>query len=83
MSRRPDLVQLPSFWQISAVYRLVSLNHKLVAGQYGDLLPPDIALEFREAMALCERLFELPTSGNDNKSPYERDLDVLREVLKS
>jgi len=84
MTSRPDFIQAPTYWQCSAVYKLVCLNRRLVAGRYGDLLPPDVAVEFRAAMGVCDRLFQLPDIGNDNnKSEYERDLDVLREVLNS
>jgi len=74
---RPDFIQAPSYWQVSAVYKLVCLNRNLVAGRYGDCLPADIAVEFRAAMGLCNRLFELPF-GNDNISPEDADRTVAK-----
>ena len=76
---RPAFIQAPTYWQCSAVYKLVCLNRKLVSGHYGDLLSPDVAVEFRDAMGLCERQFQLPPA-NDNRSDAdnERDLAVLR-----
>jgi len=80
---RPDFIQAPTLSQYAAAFILLRLNRRLVAGRYGDLLPPDLALEFRDAIGVCERQFDLSNVGNDNADEYERDLDVLREVLKS
>ena len=79
---RPDFIQAPTAFQQGAVFALLRLNRRLVAGRYGDLLPPDLALEFREAIGTCERLFELEGIGtaNDNDT---REQAAVREAINA
>ena len=78
MNRRPSFIQAPSYWQSKAVYDLVRLNRSLVSGRYGNILSPDLAIEFRAAMDACTRQFELP----ENLNVFERDLEVISGALK-
>ena len=79
MSVRPSFIQAPTYWQCKAMYDLVRLSRNLCAGRYGDLLPPDLALEFRAANDSCTRQFELPESLD----AYERDLEIIAGVMRS
>lgn len=79
MVARPSFIQAPTYWQLRAIYDLVRLSRNLVAGRYGDLLPPELAIEFRAANCVCDRQFELPK----NLDAFERDLEVLSEVVRS
>lgn len=76
---RPSFIQAPTYWQLRAIYDLVRLSRNLVAGRYGNLLPPDLAIEFRAANCACDRQFQLP----ENLDAFERDLEVLSEVVRS
>jgi hypothetical protein len=76
---RPSFIQVPTLRQQCAVFNLIRKGRKIVSK--AELIPED-AVDLRELMDVAEREFGLP-HVNDNKDEYERDLDVLREVLKS
>lgn len=76
---RPSFIQSPTYWQLKAVYDLVQLNRKLVAGHFGNLLHPELAIDFRAAIGCCTRQFDLPATLD----AFERDLEVISEVLRS
>lgn len=67
---RPKFIQAPNYWQCRAAFQLLDLSRKLVAGRYGDLLPPDLAIEFRAANDAVARQFNLDESLDE----FERDL---------
>lgn len=71
---RPDFIQAPTTRQLGVAYHLLTLNRRLVACRYGDLLPPDVALQFREAIGAFEREFQFEGVGtaNDNDYPSQR-----------
>lgn len=56
---RTEYIQEPTFRQWTSVFVLLRLVNGLCAGKYGDILPPELALEFREAYAFCGEQFEL------------------------
>lgn len=76
---RPSFIQVPTLRQQCAVFNLIRKGRKIVSK--GELTPDD-AVDLREMMDAAEREFGLP-HVNDNKDEFDRDLDVLREVLKS
>lgn len=79
---RPSFIQVPTLRQQCAVFNLIRKGRKIVSK--GELTPED-AVEYRHLMNMAEREFDLSFANTNNEPDpeYDRELDVLREVLKS
>lgn len=79
---RPAFIQVPTLKQQLAVFNLIRKGRKIVSR--GELTPED-AVDLRAMINQAEREFDLSFSGTNDTTPdpdYDRDLNVISEVLK-